>query len=171
MIRHKYALLAEPEQERVAAWAYKTAVICKYTAGITHPLEESAERRGFFYRTRALPASTEVWVAAYSGAEMGTRFVVHRGVGTEERTFDWATMVIGYLVLQVVGSPHPEMQLFRGFDHERYTSRLHPRSRRLLLWPPKRTLSEQALEDFTQQYVKRAERVRLPWAAKGTGVT
>jgi hypothetical protein len=147
------------QQERVAAWVHKTALVLSLTNRSGYQYF-TAEDYSTFHAHRCPPAGTQIWLAAYDGPQQWTTWTRRRAVeithkpSGEQRDGYVMIATLGRLVLAQVSSrwdtPPPG---WKGVPPRfaRLLVSAWPRSAQSRTWPPPDTLDEiglQQLSDF-----------------------
>ena len=157
MILGERANLDAQAQERVAAWAIKTAAMTQLARSSPESLRD--ELRVALYERHVAPQECRVWIAAWTGMPNPTARARLRGfpvVSAEDPTvavpIEAATIAIGQLVLQTFSEwsgPGLEIEPQLPAEIEQFVSPIWPEPSDEATWPRTRVLNgRDSLQNF-----------------------
>jgi hypothetical protein len=155
-------LSLDPSQQLdLSTWATLKAFV--YEAAANYPAVVTQSERDLLMGQQHTPANVRVFLA---GMDEGNRFMVQRKLVAGWRTKDSSeleyayatTFVVGHLVVQVVGSPTSSHHAFRqgAIIRPRWCT-ITPPVLPKALWPGEELLTQETLEEFTNEFVPTVE--------------
>jgi hypothetical protein len=142
--------LMPTEQEIIALWAVKTALMCEFL----HTPSRSAPQEHFraIYRSKKPPITTTVWVGAYDGRKELDYNHRRLRIETTDPSMPYTqgyltAFLIGRLALYVMGSEEPATMHLSNHA-QRAVIEVWPRQHLLPRWPPQVILDDEGIEGF-----------------------